>query len=141
MNRRDSFFIIEEIKIRHSYSMKRCHGHLETFHLNPPFDEEWYQEFEYELTDEEYDRLLKAFMEWSQTEEWKKMDCLDDDEYYLHRYVPDLCEKIRGVSEARALEIWGESIRPELSNMGIYVPDDIYEDYDRLVDGQDTDHH
>ena len=38
--------------------MKRCNGHLETFHLNPPFEEEWYQELEYELTDEEYDRLV-----------------------------------------------------------------------------------
>ena len=76
-----------------------------------------------ELSDEEFSDLIKARKTWYS--ELKKSDLVDDDEYFLHKYVPNIHQKIRKALYEQAPSIWGEKIMPKLHNVDIYLPDDI----------------
>lgn len=101
--------------------------HIESFHLPYPYDEEFYQHFPMELTDEQFERLYNAFVIWRETDEYKHLNDLADDEYFLHKYVPDIWEKFRAEISVRAPKIWDDGIIPYLSEMDMYVPDEVWE--------------
>ena len=106
---------------------KKYHFHFETFHLPPPYDDEWYQKFEMELTDEQFDRLCKAHRKWIDNENFIGRDCLQDDEYYIHRDLPDIWELLRTKINELALQIWGEGIREYLDQTDMYIPDEAWD--------------
>ncbi len=106
---------------------KLYHFHIETFHLPAPYDEKWFQDFPFELTDEQFDRLCKEHAAWIETERFKKRNDLDDDEYFLHRYVPDVWEKFRSEIAERAPKMWDEGIIPHLYNIDLYVAEEVWD--------------
>ena len=81
-----------------------------------------------ELTDEQFDRLCKAHKSWIKNEGYLKRDCLEDDEYFIHRDLPDIWEKFRAEIAERAPKIWDEGIIPYLPEMDLYIPDEAYEE-------------
>ena len=89
--------------------------------------EEMYEEWvpiDVELTEEEVSALIKARNVWIESEEFKN-NIVDDEEYYLRRYIPPIHQKVRKALEQQAPYIWGEEIMSELCNVDIYLPDDI----------------
>jgi hypothetical protein len=82
-------------------------------------------EIDVELSDEEVTELLKARQEWFASEEFKKWDSYNDEEYFLHKFVPNIHKKVRTALEEQAPDIWGEMILPVLYNVDIYLPEDL----------------
>ena len=86
---------------------KNYHFHFESFHLPPPYDEDWFQEFEMELTDEQFDRICKAHRSWIDNEHFMERNCLLDDEFFIKRDLPDIWAMLRAKINELALQIWG----------------------------------
>jgi hypothetical protein len=83
-------------------------------------------EIDVELTDEEVTELLKTRKEWLSSEEFKNKGAgIEDDEYYLYKFVPGIHEKMRKVLEEQAPLIWSEKIIPEIDDLDIYLPKDL----------------
>ena len=106
---------------------KTYHFHFESFHLPPPYDEEWFQEFEMELTDEQFDRICKAHRSWIDNEHFRERDCLLDDEFFIKRDLPDIWAMLRAKINELALQIWGDGIREHLDNLDMYIPEEAWE--------------
>ena len=106
---------------------KKYHFHFETFHLPSPYDDEWFQNFEMELTDEQFDRLCKAHRKWIDNENFIGRDCLQDDEYFIHRDLQDIWELLRTRINELAINIWGEGIREHLDQIDMYIPEEAWE--------------
>ena len=62
-------------------------------------------EIDVELSDEEVTELLKARQEWFASEEFKKWDSYNDEEYFLHKFVPNIHKKVRTALEELAAYI------------------------------------
>ena len=100
---------------------------IDTCHLSREIDnmfDEWIP-IDVELSDDEVTELLKARETWFASEEFKKWDSANDEEYFLYNYVPNIHQKVRKVLEEQAPSIWGEKIMPELFNVDIYLPEDL----------------
>ena len=106
---------------------KLYHFHFESFHLPPPYDDEWFQEFEMELTDEQFERICKAHRSWIDNEHFKERDCLLDDEFFIKRDLPDIWAMLRAKINELALQLWGEGIREHLDQLDMYIPEEAWE--------------
>lgn len=100
---------------------------IDTIHLSPEIDEmfdDWIP-INVELSEQEVRELLRARNAWFASEEFKKWDVDNDEEYFLKKYVPNIHAKVRKALEEQAPSIWGEKIIPELSNVDIYCPEEL----------------
>jgi hypothetical protein len=100
---------------------------IDTCHVSSEIDnmfDDWV-EINVELSDEEVMELLKARKEWVESDEFKIWDSDNDEESFLHKYVPNIHKKVRKALEEQAPSIWGKKIMPELFNVDIYLPDEI----------------
>lgn len=100
---------------------------IDTCHLSSEIDNmfDHWVEIDVKLSDEEVTELLKTRQEWFASEEFKKWDSYNDEEYFLHKFVPNIHKKVRTALEEQAPYIWGEKIMPELYNVDIYLPKDL----------------
>lgn len=100
---------------------------IDTIHLSPEIDgmfDDWIP-INVELSEQEVRELLRARNAWFASEEFKKWDVDNDEEYFLIKYVPTIHAKVRKALEEQAPSIWGEKIIPELSNVDIYCPEEL----------------
>lgn len=97
---------------------------IDTIHLPGEFDDMFddLQTVDVSITEKEAADLITARKEWFASEDFKNSDAADDEEYFLHRYVPSIHAKVRKAIEEQAPSIWGEEIKPYISQLGIYCP-------------------
>lgn len=110
--------------------------HLETFWMVPPYDDDgdddnedsgWYREFPVLLTEEQFERMRKTHAEWLKTDDYKKLSDLDDESLYLMKCVPDIYEIVMEEIKKRVPIMWNEGIIPYIDQIGIFVPEEVWE--------------
>ena len=104
--------------------------HYDLCHLhNEP--EDWYGDFPVSLSDAEYAELLDEHKKWYKTKEWYEINQPDaNDEYFIHRFCPQIHKKVRESFEQFARNHWENEITLQLDSADLFLPDEIYEDTD-----------
>ena len=77
--------------------MKKCNVNIEAFFGIPFGYENWYEDMEIELTDEQFERYLKMLEKWKQSDEWKKWDMENGEDFFYHiskKKYPSLKEQL-----------------------------------------------
>ena len=87
------------------------------------FDDDWV-DIDVELSYDEVAELLIKRKTWFESDEFKEMHgrTIDDEEYFLHKYVPHIHKKVRKAIEEQLPSILGEEIMPQVD---IYVPENL----------------
>lgn len=107
--------------------MKKCNVNIEAF-FGIPFDyENWYEDMEIELTDEQFERYLKMLEKWKQSDEWKKWDMENGEDFFIHRDLPDIYQIIQSRLQVYAPEVWDERIIPYLDQINIFTSNEMWE--------------
>lgn len=86
-------------------------------------DDDCYDSFKVEVSDEEYNVFLQKFKWWNENEraEFNKKHADADDEYFLLEHCPLIHKKIRAKLEEIAVAKWGETIKKDLFNFDIFI--------------------
>lgn len=108
--------------------MKRTYYfEIDTFHLSWQYDDLYYMRMPVavELDDEEIRKLAEAYMRYYSDEFKDKRRHIDDEEYILSHFVPDIHKKVRVAIEEQLPIYYGEKIREELNRVDIYLPSEI----------------
>ena len=85
--------------------MKKCNVNIEAS-FGIPFDyENWYEDMEIELTDEQFERYLKMLEKWKQSDEWKKWDMENGEDFFIRRDLPDIYQIIRSRLQVYAPQV------------------------------------
>ena len=107
--------------------MKKCNVNIEAF-FGIPFDyENWYEDMEIELTDEQFERYLKMLEKWKQSDEWKKWDMENGEDFFIRRDLPDIYQIIRSRLQVYAPQVWDERIIPYLDQINIFTSNEMWE--------------
>ena len=107
--------------------MKKCNVNIEAF-FGIPFDyENWYEDMEIELTDEQFERYLKMLEKWKQSDEWKKWDMENGEDFFIRRDLPDIYQIIQSRLQVYAPQVWDERIIPYLDQINIYTSNEMWE--------------
>ena len=107
--------------------MKKCNVNIEAF-FGIPFDyENWYEDMEIELTDEQFERYLKMLEKWKQSDEWKKWDMENGEDFFIHRDLPDIYQIIQSRLQVYAPQVWDERIIPYLDQINIFTSNEMWE--------------
>ncbi len=93
----------------------------------PSGPEDWYGDFPVELTDEEFEELVQAYIKWNQPEIQEKEHPDADDEHVMFLFCPLIRDKVRIALEKFALKKWNAQIVSELGQADFYIPDIIYD--------------
>lgn len=93
---------------------------IDLIHL-PSDPEDWFFTIPVRLTIAEIEALLKAEKEWEQTDEWKSRYDDADDEYYIHKYCPDVHKKVRDALKEYCIGHFGQDVVNELDQADIYI--------------------
>ena len=105
----------------------KCTFKIDTGHLSPPYDDS-YEDLIIELSDEQFERLCKIMKELLDSKEYYSLHPgTEDNEWWLHKYLPDVNQKVREELEKQAPLIWDEGILPQLFNVDIYAPDEAWD--------------
>lgn len=111
-----------------------CNFKIDTMHLSYPYSG-YYEDFIVELSDDQFRRLCETLYKLKESKElYSQQPMTDDDEWWLHKYLPDVHKIVRDELEKRAPEIWDEGIMPQLFNADIYAPDEAWEFINKLED-------
>lgn len=107
--------------------MKKCNVNIEAF-FGIPFDyENWYEDMEIELTDEQFERYRKMLEKWKQSDEWKKWDMENGEDFFIHRDLPDIYQIIQSRLQVYAPQVWDERIIPYLDQINIFTSNEMWE--------------
>lgn len=107
--------------------MKKCNVNIEAF-FGIPYDyENWYEDMEIELTDEQFERYLKMLEKWKQSDEWKKWDMENGEDFFIRRDLPDIYQIIRSRLQVYAPQVWDERIIPYLDQINIFTSNEMWE--------------
>lgn len=104
--------------------MKEIDLNYDASHVTLPLlNDDWYDRFKVEVSDDEYDLFLQKLQWWNENEieEFKKKHVDADDEYFLHEHCPLIHKRIRAQLEAIAVAKWGEPIKKDLFNFDIFI--------------------
>lgn len=104
--------------------------HYDFNHISDITDnDDWYGDFPVLLTEEEYNAMLETHKKWYKSEEWIE-NKEQDDEFFLHRYCPDVHKKVRAALNDYAIKNWRDEVVRELDQADFYMPDEIYYESD-----------
>ena len=107
--------------------MKKCNVNIEAF-FGIPYDyENWYEDMEIELTDEQFERYLKMLEKWKQSDEWKKWDMENGEDFFIRRDLPDIYQIIWSRLQVYAPQVWDERIIPYLDQINIFTSNEMWE--------------
>ena len=107
--------------------MKKCNVNIEAFFGIPFGYENWYEDMEIELTDEQFERYLKMLEKWKQSDEWKKWDMENGEDFFIHRDLPDIYQIIQSRLQVYAPQVWDERIIPYLDQINIFTSNEMWE--------------
>ena len=107
--------------------MKKCNVNIEAFFGIPFSYENWYEDMEIELTDEQFERYLKMLEKWKQSDEWKKWDMENGEDFFIHRDLPDIYQIIQSRLQVYAPQVWDERIIPYLDQINIFTSNEMWE--------------
>lgn len=107
--------------------MKKCNVNIEAFFGIPFCYENWYEDMEIELTDEQFERYLKMLEKWKQSDEWKKWDMENGEDFFIHRDLPDIYQIIQSRLQVYAPQVWDERIIPYLDQINIFTSNEMWE--------------
>lgn len=105
--------------------MKKCNVNIEAFFGIPFSYENWYEDMEIELTDEQFERYLKMLEKWKQSDEWKKWDMENGEDFFIHRDLPDIYQIIQSRLKVYAPQVWDERIIPYLDQINIFTSNEM----------------
>ncbi len=106
--------------------MKKCSFPVEALSGMPLRYENWFEHLTVELTDEQYNRYCDTLRRWMDTDEWKKWDVLNGEDYFIKRDLPDIFAVIWNRLEQEAPKIWDERIMEYLDQINIFTAEEIY---------------
>jgi len=99
------------------------------FHIDSrgyvPNNDDW-TDIPVPLSDDEFNELSIAAYNWIESGEFKNVNA-DDEEFFLHKYCPQIHQRVRELLEQKAVDLWGESIRENLFDFDIYIPEEAYD--------------
>ena len=107
--------------------MKNCNFAIEACWGIPIYYENWYEHMEVELTDEQFDRYCETYERWHTSDEWKKWNDENGENFFIERDLPDIYQLITDKLKAYAPQIWDERIMPYLDQINIYTAEEIWE--------------
>ena len=100
---------------------------IDTAHLQHPYDEEDL-DLPVELTDEQFERICQTMARLIESNEYHSMHPhTDDDEWWLYKYLPDIHQHIEETVREWAPKVWDEGILPQLFNVDMYVPEEVWD--------------
>lgn len=108
-------------------STKTYMFHYDMVHLSS-YLEDGYGDFPVELTDEEFEELVQAYIKWSQPEIQETRHPDADDEHVMFLFCPKIRDKVRNALEKFALKEWNAQIVSELDQADFYIPDEIWDE-------------
>ena len=107
-----------------------CTFFIDTIHLTSPYDEGFWNELPVELTDEQFDRLYRTMVDLIKSKEFYSLKPqTEDDEWWLHKYLPDIHQMIEDKLKEWAPKKWDEGILPQLFNVDMYAPQEAWDKY------------
>lgn len=115
--------------MKYNFHITICPSFIDNDH-----DDNWH-DVSVELSLEEFVRLDWAYKYWLGSEASEKWDSAEDLEIVLIDYVPDIHKKVRKAISEQAPIIYGESVIPYLSQIDIYLPDEIPVSYNTMKAG------
>lgn len=107
--------------------MKMCHFAIEAFFGIPINYENWFEHMCVELTEEQFERYCAALERWTHSEEWKKWNTDNGEDFFIKRDLPDIYDIIKERLTRIAPLIWDDRINDYLDQIRIYTADEIWE--------------
>lgn len=88
--------------------------------------ENWYEHMTIELTDEQFNRYCETLKRWKSSEEWKKWNSDNGEDFFIKRDLPDIYALLKENLIRVAPIIWDERINDYLGQINIYTADEIW---------------
>ena len=107
--------------------MKKCIFKIEAFFGIPIDYENWFEDMEVELTEEQFDRYCETLERWHASDDYKKWNDENGEDYFIKRDLPDIYQIIIDKLKTYAPQVWDERIMPYLNQVNIFTADEIWE--------------
>lgn len=107
--------------------MKKCIFKIEAFFGIPIDYENWFEDMEVELTEEQFDRYCETLERWHASDDYKKWNNENGEDYFIKRDLPDIYQIIIDKLKTYAPQVWDERIMPYLDQVNIFTADEIWE--------------
>ena len=106
--------------------MKECNFAVEACYGIPIHYDNWYEHLTVMLSDEQFERYCNQLKLWMETDEWKKWNDENGEDFFIHRDLPDIFEVIMDTLKKQAPLIWDERINNYLDQINIFTADEIW---------------
>lgn len=110
--------------------MKECNFAVEACLGIPIHYENWYEHMSVCLSDEQFERYCNQLKIWRTSDEWKKWNNENGEDFFIHRDLPDIYDLIMSTLKVQAPKLWDERIKNYIDQINIYTAEEIWNSID-----------